>query len=620
MFAELKEKVKYFPERPGVYLLKDHNGRIIYVGKALSLRQRVRSYLVENKNPSPRLRLLQANLSEIDYLVTDSEVEALILECNLIKEYRPRFNVNLKDDKDFPYLILTADHYPRLELMRLSQKDSRRGRSIPLESKEERRFGPYTDVGAVRETMQLLGSLFPLRRCRQPLDGRTASARPCLNYQMNRCLAPCRGKEKVPYNDYDGLVRQVVMFLRGNYGGLEKALGKQMHIAAEEHRFEEAASLRDRISALQRVAGQQQKVLSADNSPDRDVLALVRFKQKVAVHLFKIREGKLLSQDHFPLSGAGEVADDEVMSSFVKSYYNRADSLPDEILFSTLPSEIELLGKWLKEITGRKISLRFPRRGSLKNLVKLALTNGILKLKEEQARQERMIEEPLQELAKLLGLSKMPLRIEGYDISHLGGKEPVGVMVVFQNGEPFKDGYRRFNIQDVVEGDDYAALQEVIKRRSGKTLWPPPDLLLIDGGKGQLNAVLVSLCQTPMKDIPIIALAKNPDRLFLEGSGLPVLLNADSALLKLLQRIRDEAHRFAVSGQRSRRKRSLVQSRLEQVPGIGPVRRKALLEHFGSISQIKEASAEQLQQVDGINETLADLIVQHMNAKAPLNS
>lgn len=590
------------------------------MGKALSLRQRVRSYLVENKNPSPRLRLLQANLAEIDYLVTDSEVEALILECNLIKEYRPRFNVNLKDDKDFPYLILTADYYPRLELMRLSQKGSRRGRSIPLESKEERRFGPYTDVGAVRETMQLLGSLFPLRRCRQLLDGRAAAARPCLNYQMHRCLAPCRGEELVSYNHYDGLVKQVVMFLKGNYGDLEKALERQMHIAAEEQRFEEAASLRDRISALQRVAGQQQKVLSAENSPDRDVLALVRFEQKVAVHLFKIREGKLLSQDHFPLSGAGEVADDEVMASFIKSYYNRADSLPDEVLCSILPSEIELLGRWLKEITGRKINLRFPRRGSLKNLVKLALTNGILKLKEEQARQERMIEEPLQELAKLLGLLEVPLRIEGYDISHLAGKDPVGVMVVFQKGEPDKDGYRRFNIQKAVEGDDYAALQEVIKRRAGKTFWPNPDLLLIDGGKGQLNAVRASLRHTPMKDIPIVALAKNPDRLFLEGSGLPVLLNADSALLRLVQRIRDEAHRFAVSGQRSRRKRSLVQSRLEQIPGVGPARRKALLAHFGSIDKIKEATAEQLQEVDGINTSLAGIVVQYLNGKASQNS
>ncbi len=612
MLAALKEKIKLFPDLPGVYLLKDENSRIIYVGKALSLRQRVRSYLVEDAAHSPRLQLLQARLKDADYIVTDSEVEALILECNLIKEYRPRFNVNLKDDKDYPYLMITAEHFPRLELLRLSQREGRRVRSQALPEKAERRFGPYTDVGAVRETMRLLGSIFPLRRCRQPLDGTPAAERPCLNFQMKKCLAPCRGEEKVSYSRYGGMVREVELFLKGSYNDLEKMFKKQMLLAAQEQCFEEAASLRDRIEALQRVAGQRQKVLSAEDRTNRDVLALVRLEQKAGVHLFKIRDGKLLSQEHFPLSGAGEVSDDEVMASFIKSYYSRADSLPDEVIVSAQPAESELLIRWFKEIAGRKIKMRFPRRGSLKNLMDLALRNGLLKLQEDQNRRERMISEPLRELGMLLGLPKAPDRIEGYDISHLRGVEAVGAMVVYYQGEPLKEGYRRFNIHQVKAGDDYAALQEVFRRRAKKEKWPRPDLIMIDGGRGQLHSVRAALQATAMNDIPLVALAKNPDRLFIEGSSLPVLLAADNAMLMLLQRIRDEAHRFAISGHRMKRGRRAVRSLLENIPGVGPARRKALLEHFGSTEKVGQASLAELEQIEGINASLAVVIRQYL--------
>jgi excinuclease ABC subunit C len=612
-FDRLKEKVRRFPELPGVYLLKDKNDRIIYVGKALSLRQRVRSYLADNESLSPRLRSLQARLAGIDYVVTDTEVEALILECNLIKEYRPRFNVNLKDDKDYPYLILTAEHYPRMELLRLSQKSGRRGHYRPSPEKEERRFGPYTNVGAVRETMRLLGTIFPLRRCRQPLDGNPSSSRPCLNFQMKRCLAPCRGEAEVSPADYDRVVKQIILFLQGRYNELESKLKLQMEEAAREQRFEEAAGLRDRLLALQRVAGQQQKMLSAENSIDRDVLALARLGRRSAVHLFQIRDGKLLSQEHFTLTGTDKVDDDEVMASFIKSYYNRAEIFPVEILASGQPADSELISRWLKLKAGRKVDLRVPHRGSLKKLIELARRNCLLRLQEEEEQRMRMTEQPLQELAHLLGLSNPPERIEGYDISHLRGGEPVGAMVVFRNGKPSKEDYRRFNIRKAPSGDDYAALQELLQRRAGQKNWPEPALILIDGGKGQLNSVREALHGTILAGIPLAALAKNPDRLFLEGSPLPVLLAADNTMLQLLQRIRDEVHRFAVAGHRLRRSRSSIHSLLEEIPGVGRARRKALLDHLGSVEEIRQASIERLREIPGISSSLAAVIYQHLH-------
>jgi len=615
MLEQLKEKVRQIPIMPGVYLLKDKNGRVIYVGKANSLRHRLRSYLADNGTISPRLRSLQGRLADIDYVVTDTEVEALILECNLIKEYRPRFNVNLKDDKDYPYLILTPELYPRMELLRLSQRGGRRGRYKPVPGKEEERFGPFTDVGAVRETMRFIGSIFPLRRCRQPLDGSPAADRPCLNYQMKRCLAPCRGAEAVPPEEYEKMVRQVVLFLQGRHGELESRLKAQMEEAAREQRFEEAAVLRDRLQSLQRVAGQQQKMTLQEDDAERDVLALGRHGDRAAVHLFQVRSGKLLSQEHFPLTGAEEVEDDEVIASFIKSYYNQAESLPPEIVVSDQPADAELLQEWLKVKAGRRVGLRVPRRGSLKKLVELARRNCSLRLEEDEEQRIRKTEQPLEELGRLVGLEEPPERIEGFDISHLSGGEPVGAMVVFRFGEPYKEGYRRFNIRMAQPGDDYGALQEALQRRAGQDTWPRPDLILIDGGRGQLGAAREALNGTSLEDVPLAALAKDPDQLFLEGAALPVRMATNNPLLQMLQRIRDEVHRFAIGGHRGRRGRSGLRSRLETIPGVGPSRRTALLKHFGSAGRVREATVEQLAEVPGINRTLAETIHRALRAK-----
>ncbi|MDY6825939.1 MAG: excinuclease ABC subunit UvrC [Bacillota bacterium] len=613
MNDQLREKVSRLPDLPGVYLLKNGQGRVIYVGKAVSLHRRVRSYLAENRTAAPRLKSLQKKWEDIDYIVTDSEVEALILECNLIKEYRPRFNVLLKDDKDYPYLIITPELYPRLELLRLSQKGSRRARYQPLPGKDELRFGPYTDVGAVRETMQLLNSVFPLRRCRQPLDGSPSSSRPCLNFQMKRCLAPCRGREVVPPAEYDRIVFQVILFLQGRYDELEKKLKKQMEKAAAVQRFEEAASLRDRLQSLQKVTGQQQKMLSAVNKTDRDIVALVRYDKKRAVHLFRVRGGKMLSRDHFLLTGTGDVADDEIMASFIKGYYNQAEETPAEIVLSVGPAETDLLEKWLRGKRGRRVTLRQPRRGNLKKLIELAERNGLLQLQEEEERRKMRIEEPLQELARLCRLPEIPFRIEAYDISHLRGGQAVGAMAVFHNGEPDKESYRHFNIREAPAGDDYGALREVLIRRSKKEQWPRPDLILVDGGRGQLQTVRGALRDSRLTGVPVISLAKNPDRLFMEEATLPVHLASDDSLLQFLQRIRDEVHRFAISSHRQRRDRSGIRSKLENIPGVGPIRRAALLSHFGSVEDIKQATLEQLLAVPGISDALAAVVYNELH-------
>ncbi len=608
MIESLKGKVKQAPELPGVYLLKDNNDRVIYVGKALSLRQRLRSYVAENEHMSPRLRSLQASLADLDFVVTDTEVEALILECNLIKEYRPRYNVTLKDDKDYPYLIITPELYPRLELMRLTQTGSRRARYEPFPGREEHRFGPFTDVRAVRETMQFIGSIFPLRRCRQPLHGEAVSGRPCLNYQMKRCLAPCRGENHVSPERYTKMVKQILLFLQGRYGELQKKLKNQMEEAAREQKFEEAAALRDRLHSLERVAGQQQKMNLNEDEADRDVLALGRHKNRSAVHLFQVRGGKLLSQDHFSLVGSEDVEDEEVIASFIKTYYNQVESVPQEVVVSDPPTDAELLERWLRVRADRKISLRVPRRGHLKKIVELARRNCMLRLEEEEQQRVRRTEQPLEELGRLVGLDAPPQRIEGYDISHLRGGQPVGAMVVFQQGEPAKEGYRRFNIRKAPAGDDYAALQEVLTRRAAQKDWPRPDLMIIDGGKGQLSSAREALDETDLQGVTLVALAKNPDQLFLEDSALPVRLASDNAMLQMLQRVRDEVHRFAISGHRRRKDRSSIHSQLEDIPGIGPFRRTALLEYFGSAENIKAASLDELTKIPGINNSLAALI------------
>ena len=610
MEISLQEKASRFPDAPGVYLIRDAAGKVIYVGKARSLRQRVRYYFSQNEASAPRLKALQSQMKDIDCLVTDSEVEALILECTLIKENRPRYNVNLKDDKDYPYLRLTGELYPRLEYLRLSQKRQRPALAA-LPGREDRYFGPYTNARAMRETMRLLTKLFPLRRCRQPLTGTPSPARPCLNFQMKRCLAPCRGQEAVPPAEYARLVDQAALFLEGRQQLLERDLEQRMQEASRRQAYEQAAFLRDQLQDLRQVIFQEQKVLSVGGA-DQDVLALTCREREVAVHLFQIREGRLLSQEHFPLAGAGGLSDSEVIAAFLKSYYSRATRIPAELLLSTEPEERQLLEKWLCRHAGRRVLLKVPARGKWKDLVELARRNGLLKLQEAERSRERD-ELPLKELAMLAGLAAPPLRIEGYDISHLRGTEAVGSMVVFEEGRPKKECYRHFFLRQTPPGDDYAALQEVLKRRFANTGWPPPDLVVIDGGRGQLSAARLVLSTQGREALPLLALSKNPEQIYLEGSPSPVLLPANNTLLQLLQRIRDEAHRFALGYHRRLRHRESTRSLLEQLPGIGRKRRSALLGHFGSQEDLLRATEQQITAVPGFNRTLANQLFRYLH-------
>ncbi|MEW5783522.1 MAG: excinuclease ABC subunit UvrC [Bacillota bacterium] len=617
---QLIDKVSRFPASPGVYLIKDAVDRVLYVGKARSLRQRVRSYLTETGTISPKTKAMQTQMKDIDFIVTDSEVEALILECNLIKEHSPRYNVNLRDDKDYPYLRLTADSYPRLEYLRLSQKEGRRkgkaaggGKPGGQQSSSGRFFGPYTNAGAVRHTMQFLGKIFPLRRCSQPLNGEPVGRRPCLNYQMKRCLAPCRGAATVTPQEYGSLVKQVTLFLEGHQAELRRYLEKQMRDSAAEHRYEAAARFRDQLQALRQVAAQQQNVLDIKHTRSQDVLALVRLEKEAAVHLFKIREGKLLSQDHFRLTGTGDVPDPEVLAAFIKQYYMRAGRPPAELLLSHLPPEAALLQEWLNRLADRRVSLAVPRRGSRKQLVELTQRNGLLKLQEDEQRTWQREQLPLKELAVLVGLPGEPARIEGYDISHLRGDQAIGSLVVFDQGCPEKDSYRHFHIRQAPAGDDYAALQEVLRRRAGRSDWPRPDLIFIDGGKGQLNAAREALNGTGLAGVSLLSLAKDPEQIFVEGSAAPLVLPANSTLLQLLQRIRDEAHRFALEAHRRLRRRSNVRSALEDVPGIGPKRRIALLEHFGCIEALLRATEEEIKAAPGIDQATASRLYRHLH-------
>jgi excinuclease ABC subunit C len=408
-------------------------------------------------------------------------------------------------------------------------------------------------------------------------------------------------------------VRRVALFLEGQQGELEKELARRMRQAARGERFEEAARLRDQLQAVRQVAARQQKVLSIKKAVDQDILALARRGREAAVHLFRVREGKLLSREHFPLSGAGDAPDEEAIGAFIKSYYGRGVRPPAEIVLSHLPGEKELIQEWLRREAGCRVLLVTPRRSSRKELVELALRNGLLKMEEDELRFRRRERLPLSDLARLAGLQGEPSRIEGYDISHLRGDEAVGVMVVFQEGRPAKDLYRHFFLRHTPAGDDCAALGEVLCRRARRRDWPPPDLILIDGGKGQLTAARASLARSGLTAPPLLALAKDPDRIFLETSPEPLLLPAGNPLLQLLQRIRDEAHRFALGYHRRLRLREGARSPLEDIPGIGPKRRAALLEHFGGMDGIYRATIEQLAASPGFNQALARRLFQHLH-------
>lgn len=593
----IKSLLADLPRGPGVYLFRDGKGTVIYVGKAQDLRQRVRSYFQQGAVDSPRLQMLREKIQSFSTIVTDTEEEAFILESNLIKEHTPHFNVQFKDDKHYPYLCLTmGEHFPRLVVARRAT------------TKDCRYFGPYSSAGALRETLHLIKKIFPLRSCKQPLLEGEKRGRPCLNFQIKRCLAPCSGE--IMSGDYKDVVQQVCLFLEGRQRTLLRKIETEMKEAAALLQFEKAARLRDQYASVEKVM-ERQKVVAADGR-DRDIVALVQSDHNLVASLCRVRGGKMLSLEHFiPTAPEGACAG-EIIKEFLRHYYERAAFIPRELLLSHLPAEQELLEQWLKQHNEQKtVKLHQPRRGAKKALLELVHKNALIYLEQLEKRQEEN-EDILAALAEALELPTSPLRIEGYDISHFGGRETVGSMVVFHEGKPWKSGYRRFTVSEALPGDDYGALAEVLQRRLKNRELPLPDLLLVDGGKGQLAVAVAAVAAAQQGSIPVVALAKEQEKLYLPTRLLPLALPPSHPALKLLQQVRDEAHRFALTLSRSRQAKKSLASTLIAVPGIGPTRSKALLQHFGTLQQLQEASPSELAAVPGMNRKTAATLYDYL--------
>ena len=597
MGPNLDQKLKLLPDKPGVYLMQGEGGKVIYVGKAISLKNRVRSYFQNTAGHTAKVKAMVARIVDLEYIITDSEVEALILECNLIKRYRPNYNVRLRDDKHYPYLKVTVNEvFPRVLITRSIKKDG------------ARYYGPFTSSGAVQATLKLLKKLFPLRSCKR--QNLATGARPCLNHHIKRCLAPCAGI--IEKEHYANLVKEVCLFLEGRHETLIKTMEQQMLQAAEEMQFERAAELRDQIKALEKVA-ERQKIVSSDLA-DQDVIAMARGFDEVCVMVFFIRSGKLLGREPHFLQGTDDLSRSEVITAFVKQYYSQVEFIPKEILLDEEAGEGDIITQWLKQKRGGKVTIHVPRRGAKKELVDMVAKNALQELEQHNAQlqqEKAMTEGAVLELQQYLNLSNPPWRMECYDISNTQGTESVGSMVVFEGGKPKNQDYRRFKIKTVEGPNDFASMQEVLGRRFKRAAaqlnskWTLPDLVIIDGGKGQLGAAREIMKELGFGHIPTFGLAKEEEHLFTEGNPDPIILPRGSKPLYLIQRIRDEAHRFALTYHRNLRTKRNLRSVLEDIPGIGSKRKQALYKHFGSLAKIRAASVEELAAAPGMTKTAA---------------
>jgi excinuclease ABC subunit C len=591
--------------------MKDAAGTVIYVGKAVNLRNRVRSYFHSSRDHSPKVARLVEKIADLDYVVTDSELEALILECNLIKEHRPRYNVRLRDDKSYPFIRVTlGETYPRIFVTRKVVRDG------------SRYFGPFADVNAVHDTLRLLKKVFPIRQCSRRIDSDVRS-RPCLNFHIKRCLGPCSGG--VDPACYRELIDEVLLFLEGRQWDLVRSLRRRMEAAADALDFEQAAVLRDQVQALERVI-EKQKIVS-DNRGDQDVVAIARDERGACVQVLLVRDGKLVGGDHFIPAGMEEADDSEALSAFVTQYYSDTTLVPPEILLSTEIEGVRTLERWLSSRSGSRVSIRVPKRGEKRKLVELAATNAAAALVRARARsdsEEQVCAEALVELSRAVGLAAPPKRIECYDISNLQGTEAVGSMVVFEDGRPAKSEYRRFRIRGAEGQNDFAAMAEIIGRRirrgTGDCADPKfarlPDLIVVDGGRGQLNAAVDSLRASGAHHIPAVSLAKKEEEILTPHSPDPIVLPRESLGLRLIQHLRDEAHRFAVSYHRTVRGKRSITSELTGLPGIGRKRLIALMRKFRSLDALAEASMDDIASTPGMTRPSASVVYGHLHPEA----
>ncbi len=609
----LDDTIAGLPASPGVYLMKDDTGQVIYVGKAINLRNRVRSYFQSSSSHSPKVSRMVERIADIDYLVTGSELEALILECNLIKKHRPHYNVRLRDDKTYPFIRVTVNEpYPRVFMTRTVVRDG------------SRYFGPYTDVPAVRETLRMLKTLFPLRQCSHRFDADMPARRPCLNFHIQRCLGPCSGQ--VEPRLYREMVDEVVLFLEGRQADLIESLRRRMEAAADSLDFEQAARLRDQMRAVEKVI-QRQRIVS-DAGVDQDVIAFATDPWGACVRVMFVRDGKIVGSEHFMLGGADGADDAEMLSSFIKEYYSEDSRVPRELLLQAAIDDADILEKWLAGRRGGPVSVKAPQRGARRKLVELAADNAreyLARARAEEQSEMRTRMDGLAELAAYLRLNAPPARMECYDISNLQGTDAVGSMVVFEEGRPAKSQYRRYRIRQVEGQDDFAMIGEVIRRRltraAGENPDPRfarlPDLIVVDGGKGQLNSagwVVDAMAQSAgLPSIPVVSLAERNEEIFVRGQSTPLTLPRESKSLRLMQHMRDEAHRFAVAYHRALRGKKGIASELAEVPGIGKKRLVALMRRFGSLGALAEASEDEIASVQGMTAPAARAVWEHLH-------
>ena len=602
---DIQEELKKLPGKPGVYLMHGEKDEIIYVGKAISLKNRVRQYFQSSRNKGVKIDQMVTHITRFEYIVTDSELEALVLECNLIKEHRPKYNTMLMDDKSYPFIKVTVDElYPRVLMARKMVKD------------KAKYFGPYTSAGAVKDTIDLIHKLYHIRTCSRRLPRDIGKERPCLNYHIHQCEAPCQGY--VSEETYRESVREVLSFLGGNYDGILKSLEEKMQAASEALEFEKAIEYRELLSSVQKIA-QKQKITDTAGE-DRDILAVATEEEDAVVQVFFIRGGRLIGRDHFYLKIAKGDLPGEILSSFIKQFYAGTPYIPSELMLPEKVEDQEVLEAWLSERRGHKVHFRIPQKGSKEKLVELAAKNAALVLstdKERLKREEGRTIGAVKELEKLLGLSGL-VRMEAFDISNTSGFASVGSMVVYEKGKPKRNDYRKFKIKSVQGPDDYASMNEVLTRRfehglrereegkekDGFTAFP--DLILMDGGKGQVNIAL-SVLERLRLPIPVCGMVKDDNHrtrgLYFQNQEIPI--RRDSEAFKLITRIQDEAHRFAITFHRNLRSQGQVHSILDDIPGVGPARRKDLMRHFENLDQIRSATVEELKKLPSMNEKSA---------------
>lgn len=609
----IEEELKKLPGKPGVYIMHDAEDTIIYVGKAISLKNRVRQYFQSSRNLGIKKEQMVEQIARFEYIVTDSELEALVLECNLIKEHRPKYNTMLKDDKTYPFIKITLqEEYPRIQIVRQMKKD------------KAKYYGPYTSGLAVKDVVELVTKLYHLRTCNRNLPKDIKKERPCLYYQIHQCEAPCQGY--ISKEEYHKKVEQLISFLNGSHKEILKELEQKMLSASEELRFEDAAQYRDLIESVKKIAERQK--ITDQHGEDKDVIAVAQENDDVVAQVFFIRGGKMIGRDHFFLHTAGE-GKTAVLSSFIKQFYAGTAMIPKEIMIESEIEDREIIETWLSNRRGTKVQIRVPKKGTKEKLVELAKNNAKLVLekdKERLKREEGRTIGAVKEISKLLNLSSTQ-RMEAYDISNISGFQSVGSMVVYENGKPKRSDYRKFRIKTVEGPNDYASMEEVLTRRFEHGMEEKqqqkeknqeeqygsftrfPDLILMDGGKGQVHSAL-SVLERLKLEIPVCGMVKDDKHrtrgLYYQNQEIPI--EKDSEAFRLITRIQDEAHRFAIEYHRSLRSKNQIHSVLDEIAGIGPARRKALMKHFMGVEKIKEATVEELAEVSSMNEKSAQAV------------